>query len=169
MTDRKNPFDPKEENVILRKRAEPASVPEELEEDQTEATFGWLRQLWNWLKGHTATEARRLKEASVRKVEGEAAKSQKEAKKIDAEAELIYARKEKKKQEAKREELERLKERKKLETETLEQKAENSERIANAFERVEKAISRIRQKGGDVALDDEQLQRLLEAEIEKEE
>jgi hypothetical protein len=156
-----------EESAVVKKHAEPASVPEELEEEQAKATFGWLRTIWNWIRGQTASEARRLKEAGVRAVEGEAAKRVNEAKKLDAEAEKMYAETEQKRQEAALLELQRRKQEAQLEGEQLEKDIERAERIADAAERVEKAISTIRQKGGDVAFDTEQLKRLLEAELER--
>lgn len=159
MTDLPNP----EKSAILKKRAEPAEVPDHLEEAQAEATFGWLHKLWNWLKGHTASEARRLKEAAVDKVEGESSKAKKEAKKLDAEAELLYAEAEQKKQEASLKELMRRMEKQQTEADALERKANQAERMADALERLEEAINRLRQKEGDVDLDTNQILKLLEA------
>jgi len=147
--------------AYIRKRALPSQVPGELNNQQEEATFGWLRTIWNKVRGLTASEARRLKEAAVHGVEGEAAKRMNEARKLDAEAQLKYALAEEKRREAALKELEYERQARSLQNTQLYEDVDRVERIADATERLADAISRIRQMGGDVAFDSDQFEKLL--------
>lgn len=148
-------------DIYIQKRISPAHVPDKSAEQQKEASLGFWRTLWNKLHGHTASDARRLKEAAVDGVEGEAAIRKNKARKLDAEAELIYAQAEEKLRDAALKALEYEKRAAELNGDQIDKDAERMERIANATERVEKAISKIKQMDGDVALDQEQLSRLM--------
>lgn len=138
-----------EETAIIRKVAESASVPPELQQEQNRATRGWVRKILEKFRGLTADDARRLKEAGVRMVEGKADKEINAARKLDAEAADKYADAEVKRQEAALKALE-------VQKKTFEQNPGKDEldieRIAAATERLADAISRIRQMGGDVQL-----------------
>jgi len=147
--------------TAIRKSALPAHAPDELSEQQEEATYGWWQTLWNKVRGHTASDARRLKEAAVNGVEGEAGKRMSEARKLDAEAQLLYAQAEEKRRDAALKKVKYDRQVHELQGDQLDEDIDRMERVANATERLANAISRIQQMGGDVAFDSEQLGALL--------
>jgi len=102
-----------------------------------------------------------LKEAGVQLVEGEAGKAIGEAKKLEAEAQRIHAQAERERQAAARGNVERRPEEDNLEEERLELPVEYAERVAEATERVADAIRTIRQKGGDVLFDSDEIKALM--------
>jgi uncharacterized protein (UPF0335 family) len=153
-------------NALVKKVVQPAEVPPSLEEQQQKATAGWWRTLLNKVKGYTASDASRLKEAAISGVEGESAKRVNEAKKLEAEAQMLHAEAEVKRQEAALKSLQIRKKLFELEDNRLDEDIERIERIADATEHLANAISRIRQMGGDVGFDTSQLENMLK-QIEK--
>lgn len=149
--------------IVIQKKAQPSLVPENLNEQQKRATFNWLRNLWHKVKGYTASDVLRLKEAAIQNVEGEALKKLSEAKKNEAEAARLFAESERIKRESAIKDLEIANKKKSLVDSITEEDMSKLERVANATERLNNAISSIRQKGGDVGFDSETIKKILES------
>lgn len=128
-----------------------------LQRQQDEATEGLVRRVWGWIKGQTVEDVARLREAGVQLVEGEAATKVNQAKKLEAEARKAHA-------EADAIEQDTATKRLLLQIELRELNKNNlddSGQVLNAVERVELSMSRIRQDGGSIAFDSDQLSKLL--------
>ena len=116
--------------------------------------FATLRKLYRAIRGNTATDVSRLKEATIQQVEGpgrlqlaQAEAKIAEAAKLHAEAEKAHAEAQKIKAEGQSALID-------AETRSMTAKAE-------AVDRVLRAISKIRQEGGDVAFDEAELRTML--------
>lgn len=158
-----------ERSALIRKRLEAESLEDEnLDEQQKEASVGFLWRLWYGLRGYALEDIVRLREAGVSMVEGNADQKHVANKKTDAEAEKAYMEAEvlrqeaaKKNMEARSKELEIERERLEIEKERLaleEEQAEAAERKAEAYERVRQAVRAIKAKGGEVLFDSDQIE-----------
>lgn len=148
--------------IIIKKTIIPAEVKGEGAVKQVESTPGFFRNLWFKIRGYSIDDVKYLKAAAVR---GGAAKMlSEEAKmnKINAEAAEIFERKEKIKIENAKEELQLKKLYRQDEIDEFENHVEKAEKIAEAFDRLESAISKIKQKGGAVGFDNEQIESFLQ-------
>ncbi len=136
--------------ALIKKNPVPAEVHSDLQPQQDQATRLWFQILWDKFRGLTEDDALRLKEAALKKFEGQAAKEVSDARRLDSEATLNHAKAEKERQEAAQIELKNRQKSSELEKQSKEADAEQIERIADAAQRLADAISRIRQEGGDV-------------------
>ncbi len=150
-----------DEGRIVERRALPAPVPDEVASRQQEATVAWHVRLWRWLRGYTAEDINRLKEAGVSRVEAETdAKAAEAALKI-SEAHKNFAEKEKIAQEAlliKAQAARTIAEADKIKAEAEKLRVDT---VVDAIDRLSTAASRIRQSGGEIFLDKEQLEKLI--------
>lgn len=160
---------PDGEGAIIKKTAQPAPVPADAQEQQDKASRSFLRELLNKIKGYTAQDAKRLKEAAIQIAEGEAAQKVNEARKIEAEAQKIHAEADYKRQKAALKEIEWRKSLREIEECKKNADIENTERQAAAIERLANAISVLKQKGGEVGFDKEQIENALKMLEEKRE
>ncbi|RXK79850.1 hypothetical protein EST62_13250 [Chlorobaculum sp. 24CR] len=161
------PCEHQNDGAIIKKTAEPAPVPTIVQEQQDHASRKWYQTLWDKVKGYTATDALRLKEAGIQTAEGEAAQRVNNAKKIEAEAQLLHAEADLKRQEAALKEIEWRSALNNLQNSQVKEEIENTERQAAALERLANAISAIRQKGGDIGFDPNQLVNAIKTLEEK--
>jgi len=150
-----------EEGRIVERHVLPAPVPQHLEAQQEKATRAWHIQLWQWLRGYTGEDINRLKEAGVRRVEADADAKAAEARQKISEAERNFAERERIKQEALLKQAEAAKAIAEANKTNAEAMKIRMEAIVNAVEQLSAAASRIRQNGGDVFLDKDQLKRLI--------
>ena len=60
-----------EEKPIVSRQLAPASVDPEQAPQQERATYNWFVRLWHSVRGYTAGDIARVKEAGVRLLEGE--------------------------------------------------------------------------------------------------
>ncbi len=139
---------------IVKKTIDPAAVPKSFHDEQIHGTYNWFVRLWHAVRGYTANDIGRLKEAGVRLVENESDLKAADVRKKLAQAERSFAEAEYLRQAAA---LKRSKaEKKDAEAEAIRIKA-----TTDALDRFSDAVSRIRQQGGDVAFSLEQLENLI--------
>ena len=143
--------------VIVSKTAKPLSRPSATSQQQKQkerAFFCTVRNAWNWLRGYTAEDVAKLKEAGIQKLQGEGLKPLAEARAKVGEAAERHANAEKLRAEA---------EKAKAEADAIRRKAdgEYAKDISIAVQNVADAMSKIKQAGGTVAFDEQQLLKLL--------
>lgn len=146
--------DVEEEGRMIEKSAAPISVPPALENKQKVATVGWHIRLWRWLRGYAAEDIGRLKEAGVRQVEAEGDNKAAEAQQKISQAEKNFAEKDLIKQEA-------LLKRAQAQKTLAEAGQIRVVTVVDAMDRLSSIASRIRQNGGEIGLDQKQLEKFI--------
>jgi hypothetical protein len=139
--------------VIIEKKISPLEVPQKLEKQQRKGTFRLFVKCWHWLKGYTADDIVRLKEAGLRKIEADNELKEAEAFKKMAEATESFARAEAIRQETA------------LKKALSEGKVIDSidyKEVENAEQRLNSAINKIHLKGGRILIDNNAVKKLIE-------
>ena len=137
---------PKPISLIHRKATPAISGPGE----ESKARKGFFRTIGVWLgllHDYTAEDINRLRKAGLRRVEAGADEAHAKAYRTLAEAEKIWAEAEKIRAEG--------------EAARIKAEGERAEAIARAVEHLRDTISRVKQQGGNVAFDEQQLLFLL--------
>jgi hypothetical protein len=140
--------------IAVRKTIVPAQAPPSQQMMQEKATYSWLTKLICLVKRYTAADYGRLKEAGISMVENESKKKGGEAAKLFAEAEEIHARAELLRQEKAIKDAA-------ISASWVNNNIDTINATAAALERLSNAISNIKQKGGDVGFDQEQLEKAV--------
>lgn len=155
------PEQSEEQVVLVQKTAKMLPVPAGQEQKARRGFFKVLADIGKAIKGYTADDIGRLKEGGVQKVEGEGQKAIAEAQAKVAEAAKLHAEAELKRAEAelKRAEVSKAK----AEAYATARKAdgEYAKDVAAAWNSFQEAQSRIKQAGGSVSFDFEQIFHLL--------
>lgn len=143
-----------EQNKIVKKTIDPAPVPKDLKNKQIGSTYSWIVRLWRAIREYTVEDIGRLKEAGVSLVENKSNLKAAETYKSLAEVERTFAEAEDLRQAAAL---------KKAQAKKVEEEAKEIRIRAKieAFEHLSNAVSRIRQQGGEVAFNLEQLENLI--------
>jgi hypothetical protein len=151
---------PKTSALIPWKGTENAPSRSPRSQQHPKSFFYFVAYFWRLLKGYTANDIDRLKEAGVRLVEGKAEKEH-----AEATAKIATAAREHGEAERARAEAEKLR----AEADLLRAKSDADSLLSQveAFERVETAISKIKQRGGDVAFSKAEILRLVWRESER--
>lgn len=151
---------PETSALIPWKGTENAPATSRQPQQHPKSFFYFVAYCWRLLRGYTANDIDRLKEAGVRQVEAKAEKEH-----AEATAKIGTAAREHAEAERARAEAEKLR----AEARALRSKSEVENLLAQveAFERVETAISRIKQRGGDVAFSKAEILRLVWRESEQ--
>ena len=157
-----NHLDDNKPTIIIKKTIVPVEAKGDGAIKQVESTPGFFRSIWYKIKGYNYDDVKHLKDAAVRggiaKVLSEEAKMNK----INAEASEIFEKAEKLKIENAKERLKLKELNRKDELAEFENNVEKAEKIAEAFDRLDSAISKIKQKGGAVGFDNEQIELFLQ-------
>jgi len=140
--------------VLIQKTARLLPAPPEQAQQTRRSFFRVLKDIWNAVKGYTADDIARLKEGGVQQVEGKGQTAVAEAKAKVAEAAERHAKAELNLAEARKADAEAYATKKKAD-------GEYAKNVADAMVTVVEAMSRIKQAGGSVSFDLNQIERLL--------
>ena len=148
-----------ETGLVVRREFRPSSAGSTRTAHVVRLSF--VRRCIDWVRGRTAEDFGRVKEAGIQVAEGEGRMRHAEALRNEAEAAVQFAEAEVKLQEAEAKRIENEAARRALaERSPTEAEVGRAERIADAVERMERSMSAVRAKGGVVGFDLEELERL---------
>jgi hypothetical protein len=147
--------------IIIKKTIVPVEAEGDGAIKQVESTPGFFRSIWYKIQGYNFDDVKYLKDAAVRGGIAKLLSEEAKMNKINAEAAEIFGKAEKLKIENAKERLQLKELNRKDELAEFEYNVEKAEKIAEAFDRLDSAISNIKQKGGAVGFDNEQIELFL--------
>lgn len=155
-------LDDNKPTIIIKKNIVPVEAKGDGAIKQVESTPGFFRSIWYKIQGYNFDDVKYLKDAAVRGGVAKVLSEEAKMNKINAEAAEIFEKAEKLKIENAKERLQLNKLNRNDELAEFEHNVEKAEKIAEAFDRLGNAISIIKQKGGAVGFDNEQIELFLQ-------